>query len=170
MNTLLRSAVLLLALSEIASAQRPGVGTFGRGRAPGRMTIEPGIEAVKPVNVVNLLVENRAPLALSDTQFMKVIAIKRQLDSTNSPLMRRIDSVQRLFKTGPLFVDPSPQRRDSLLSAKALVRETIADLEDNIAAARETAFALLSATQLTKAEQIEEKAKKASASPGRGRL
>ena len=104
-----------------------------------------GIDVPKPVNVINLLVENRATVALTDSQFIHVIAIKRQLDSTNAPNYRRIDSVQRLFKPGPVFADPSPQRRDSLASANAVVREMIADIEENIADAREKAFALLSA-------------------------
>jgi hypothetical protein len=167
---LLRSTLLLLAVSATASAQRPGIGTFGRGRVPGKLTIEQGIDVPKPVNAINLLIENRAPLALSDTQFTKLIALKRQLDSTNGPLFRRIDSVQRLFKPGPVFADPSPLRRDSLAAGRATVRETIADIEDNIADAREKGYALLSASQLAKAEQIEEKARKAGAASERGRL
>jgi hypothetical protein len=166
---LFSTAVLLAGLSSTAVAQRPGVGTFGRGRGPGKLTMEDGIEAARPVNPINLLVENRATLALTDTQFKRVIAIKRTLDSTNAPLMRRIDSVERLFKRGPIFSDPSPQRRDSIAAGRAAVKETIADLEDNIADAREKAYALLSASQLPKAEEIEDKARKAGAAPARGR-
>ena len=74
------------------------------------------------MNPINLMIEHRQDLALSDTQFMKVIAIKRVLDSTNAPLVRKLDSVQRLFKKAPLFSEPSPQRRDSLAQARALVQ------------------------------------------------
>src|SRR5215468_9660227 len=108
-KTSLRFALFALAVSTAAEAQRPGMGSFGRGRGPGKLTVAPGIDVPKPVNVINLLVENRATVALSDSQFIHVIAIKRQLDSTNSPMYRRIDSVQRLFKSGPVFADPSPR-------------------------------------------------------------
>jgi hypothetical protein len=161
--------MLVLAAATVAAAQRPGMGTFGRGRGPGKLTIDPGIEAPKPVNVINLMIENRATVALTDSQFIHVIALKRQLDSTNAPMYRRIDSVQRLFKRGPLFADPSRERRDSIAAGHEVVREMIAGIEENIADAREKAFALLSASQLPKAEEIEEKARKASAAPARGR-
>ena len=128
-----------------------------------------GIEVVRPVNPINLLIENRATLALTDTQFKQVIVIKRTLDSTNAPSMRRIDSVERLFKRGPIFSDPSPQRRDSIVAGRAAVRESMADLEENIAGAREKAYALLSASQLPKAQEIEDKARKAGAATARGR-
>ena len=86
-----RAIAILLVVSTVAGAQqRPGMGTFGRGRASGKLTIDPGIEVPKPVNVINLLIENRAVVALSDSQFTRVISIKRQLDSTNAPSFRRI--------------------------------------------------------------------------------
>ena len=168
-RTCLRFVTLLLAASTVAGAQRPGMGTFGRGRGPGKLTIDPGIDAPKPVNVINLLIENRTTVALTDTQFIRIIAIKRQLDSTNGPLNRRIDSVQHVFKRGPVFADPSPQRRDSIAAGRAVIQESIAEIEENIADAREKAFALLSASQMPKAEEIEEKARKAGAAPARGR-
>ena len=114
------------------------------------------------MNAVNLLIQHRQDLALSDSQFARVIRIKRGADSTNAPLMRRLDSVQVLFKgAGPLFGDPSPERRDSLASARAVIQETVGTVRDNIADAREKAYALLSAQQLAKAESIEDKAAKA---------
>jgi hypothetical protein len=105
-KTCLRIALFALAASTAAEAQRPGMGTFGRGRGPGKLTMAPGIDVPKPVNVINLMIENRATVALTDSQFIHVIAIKRELDSTNAPMFRRIDSVQRLFKPGPVFRRP----------------------------------------------------------------
>lgn len=167
---MLRAALVVAGTAVLAEAQRPGIGTFGRGRGPGKLTVDPGLEITRPVNVVNLLVENRPTLALTDSQFTRVIAVKRQLDSTNAPLFRRIDSLQRVFKSGPVFSEPSSQRRDSLAAGRAVARETVAAIEDNIADAREKAFALLSASQQTKAEELEQKARKAGAAPPRGRL
>jgi hypothetical protein len=111
---------------------------------------------------VNLLIEHRQDLALSDSQFVRIIAVKRTLDSTNAPLVRKLDSVQRVFKAGiPIFSTPTAERRDSLAEARSLVIETIGTLRDNVAAARERAGAVLSSTQLTKAREIEEKAERA---------
>src|SRR6476661_5270562 len=98
-SIILRTVAAAVLLASAAQAQIPG--GFGRGRASGKMTMEPGIEVPRVVNPVNLLVENRAALELSETQFTRVIAIKRSLDSANAPLMRRVDSVSRLFKKGP---------------------------------------------------------------------
>ena len=146
------------------------MGSMGRGRVPGKPAREPGVEVPKVINAINLMIEHRPDLALTDSQFVRVLSIKRALDSTNAPLLRRVDSVARLFKNAPLFSQPTSQRRDSLAAGQALVRETMADVDDNIADAREKAYALLSSTQLTKAEQIEDQARKAGASPARGRL
>jgi hypothetical protein len=60
-----------------------------------------------------------------------------------------------------IFGEPSRERRDSLATARVVVQQTVADLKDNIAAARERAYGLLSAQQLTRAQEIEEKAERA---------
>jgi hypothetical protein len=142
---------------------------MGGGRGGGRSNGKYGdlnrsspIEIPKYVNAVNLLIANRQDLALSDSQFARVVRIKRSTDSTNTPFMRRLDSVQILFKgPGPLFGDPSPARRDSLTAARSLIQETVSTVRDNIADAREKAYALLSSQQLVKAESYEDKASKA---------
>jgi L-fucose mutarotase/ribose pyranase (RbsD/FucU family) len=137
---------------------------------PSGLRRDPGIEVPATINIVNLVVEHRQDLILTDTQFVRVVALKRVLDSTNAPFVRRIDSVQRLFKNVPIFSDPSAARRDSLNAAKAVVREMTADIDDNIADAKDKVFAILSTPQKERAEQIEDKARKASESAGRGRL
>jgi len=144
--------------SSTALAQRVGgmggSGGIGR-RRPGSLEREPPLVVPKTVNVINLLVEHRQDIALSDSQFQHVLTIKRTLDSTNVPLSRKLDSLQRLYKGGPIFSEPSAERRDSVANARAVVLETVASLRENIAAAREQAFALLSSTQQTKAQDIE---------------
>ena len=139
-------------------------------RLPSALRREPGIEVPPTINIVNLVIEHRQELVLTDTQFKQIVVIKRGLDSTNTPPVRRIDSVQRLFKGVPLFSEPTPAHRDSLNAGKALVRELTADIEDNIADAKDKVFALLSTAQKEQAEQIEDRARKAGASAGRGRL
>lgn len=153
------TSLWLMVVPMAAGAQR--IGGFGRGRLPGHLEREPGIAVPKVVNPVNLLVEHRQQLALSDTQFLRVIAIKRVLDSTNAPLARKLDSVQRLFKGGPVFSEPNAERRDSLARAKGLVQDMTGAIEDNNNAARDKAYALLSAQQLVIAQDLEAKAEQA---------
>ena len=157
-------AVLLLSFgSGVAVAQiRPGAGGgFGRGRGAGILSREPGVTAPKLVNAVNLLIEHRQELSLTDTQFVHIIAIKRVVDSTNAPLARRIDSVQRLFRSQPIFSEPSVAHRDSVAEGRLAVKEASAGIHENLDAARDKAYALLSSQQLAKAQEIEGKAQKA---------
>ena len=88
-----------------------GMGGIGR-RRPGNLEHEPGLVVPKQVNAVNLLIEHRQDLELSDSEFAGVARIKRALDSTNAPLVRKLDSLQRAFKGGPIFSEPSPERRE----------------------------------------------------------
>ena len=148
-----------VALPTMASAQ--GIGGFGRGRGPGKLMREPGITIPRVVNAVNLMIEHRPELALSDTQFARVIVIKRALDSTNAPLVRKLDSLQRLFKPGPLFSQPNAERRDSLAEGRSVVQETIGAITENNSTARDQAYAMLSVQQLATAQSIEAKAEQA---------
>jgi hypothetical protein len=161
LSGVLTSIALIGALPVAAIAQGGMGGRGGSGRGFGRgggIKRAPGVEVPQVVNAVNLLVEHRQDLALTDTQFTRVIAIKRALDSTNAPLMRKLDSVQRLFKNGPLFSNGSPERRDSLSEANSLVRETVAAVRENNATGRDQAYALLSSRQLDSAHGLEAKA------------
>jgi hypothetical protein len=160
-------ALLGLAPTAMAQAQRGimgGRGALPPGRGPGGFQRSGGVQLPKYTNAVNLLIEHRQDLALSDSQFVRFIAAKRSLDSTNAPLLRKLDSVQRLFKNGgPLFSAPSQQRRDSLAEAHAFVGETMATVRENISAARDSAFGFLSSVQLTRARELEAKAEKVAA-------
>jgi len=141
-----------LAVGQGGMGRGVGRGSFGRGAGIQRAS---GVEIPQVVNAVNLLIEHRQELTLSDTQFTRVIAIKRALDSTNAPLMRRLDSVQRLFKNGPLFSEGSVERRDSVAEARSLVRDVTAAVRENNATGRDQAYALLSAKQLDTAHSLE---------------
>jgi hypothetical protein len=159
------AALALVIVTSAAAAQQRGLGGmggFGRGRGIGNTDREPALVIPKYVNAVNLLIEHRQDLALTDTQFVQVVALKRALDSANVPLSRRLDSLQRLFKgRGPLFGEPSAARRDSLASARAVVQETIGSVRDNVSATRDKLYTLLSFSQRSKAQELEDKAEKA---------
>jgi hypothetical protein len=159
--------VFLCVASSAAIAQR-GMGGGGRGMGGGMgrgkvgdLTRESAIVIPKYVNPVNLLIEHRQELTLTDSQFAHVVIIKRALDSANTPLVRRLDSLQRLFKGGtPIFSSPSPERRDSIATARAVVQETIGNVRENVSAARDKAYGLLSYPQRTRAQELEDKAEK----------
>lgn len=161
------AAVFLAVFSGSAAGQRGimgGRGALTPGRGPGSLARDGGVQVPKYVNSVNLLIEHRQDLALNDSQFVRLIAAKRALDSINVPLLRKLDSVQRVFKSGvPMFSAPSVQRRDSLAEARVVVSETLATVRQNIAVARDRAYVVLSPTQLTKAQELEERAEKATA-------
>jgi hypothetical protein len=155
--------VLLVGLTPaLALAQRGGGGGFGRGRGPGNLARESGLVIPQQVNMINLLIQHRQDVALSDSQFVRVIALKRGLDSTNAPSVRRLDSLSRLFRGGtPIFSEPSRARRDSIAEAGFVMRDLVAAVHDNNATARDKAYELLNEQQLLKAREIESKAEKA---------
>jgi hypothetical protein len=132
-----------------------GVGPNGQKGKPGRLARDEGISIPGIVNPVNLLIERRLTVQLNDTQFTKIIAIKRALDSTNAPMSRKLDSIARLYKPRPIFSVVSPERRDSIAQAHPVVLELVAGIRENISSARDSAYALLSAKQLATAQGIE---------------
>lgn len=162
-------ALIVLCLASSGAIAQRGMGGRGMGGGSGMgrgkigdLTRESAIVIPKYVNPVNLLIEHRQELTLTDSQFAHVVTIKRALDSANTPLLRKLDSVQRLFKGGtPLFSEPSAERRDSIATARAVVTETIGTVRDNVSGARDKAYGLLAYPQRTKAQELEDKAEKA---------
>jgi hypothetical protein len=138
-----------------------GMGPDGQKGKPGRLSRDMGISIPKIVNPVNLLIEHRLEVALNDTQFTKIIAIKRVLDSTNAPMSRKLDSIARLYKPRPIFSMITQERRDSIADAHPVVLELVAGLRENISNARDSAYTLLSARQLTTAQGLESVAEQA---------
>lgn len=168
-----RIMCVLALVPAVAGAQRGGMGGMGRGGRTPSIAHEDALQIPKIVNGVNLLIEHRQELALTDSQFKRIIFIKRGLDSTNAPLMRSLDSVQHLFKGGGIrFGSPSAAQRDSLAEAHAMVSATQVAIRSNIADWHDKAFSVLSFTQMTKAQAIEDKEAQAiaeEAAKGKGR-
>ena len=157
------ATLVFLCIATPAFAQGGRRGGFGRGGAMGPSRA-PNLTIPKPINMINLLIAQRQDLALSDSQFAHVISIKRSLDSTNAPQMRKLDSIEHIFKGGqPIFSQPSAAHRDSLFEARGAIHDAVAAIESNNADARDHAYALLSEPQLTKAKAIEAKAEAAKA-------
>jgi hypothetical protein len=152
-------SLILASAPAVVFAQRGG---FGRGGRPPGIARQPGLTIPKPVNMINLLIEHRPDVALTDSQFKRIIDFKRELDSTNAPQMRRLDSLSRLFRGGtPMFSSVSPARRDSLAQARGVLRDVIAIIDENNSTARDRAYAILTEPQLSKAKTIQAAAEKA---------
>jgi hypothetical protein len=161
---------VLALLPSVSLAQR--IGGLGRGgrSGGGGMSVEQALVIPKVVNGVNLLIEHRQELALSDSQFKQIILVKRSLDSTNAPLMRKLDSVQFLFKGGGIrFGNESRARRDSLAEARAMIGETQVAIRSNISDAHERVSGILSFAQVTKAQDLEAAAEKAIQDEAKGK-
>ncbi|HEY4217215.1 MAG TPA: hypothetical protein VGM67_08755 [Gemmatimonadaceae bacterium] len=145
-------------------------GGRGGGRGASGLAVEPAVVIPKLVNVVNLLIEHRQELALTDSQFKKIIVVKRSLDSTNAPLMRSLDSIQFLFKGGGIrFGSPSTARRDSLAEAHSAIAATQVAIRENISDAHEKVYGILSFAQATQAQDLESKEAKTIADDEKGK-
>ena len=159
----LRMMIAAVSLPAALGAQTRigGMGPDGQKGKPGRLSRDMGISIPKIVNRINLLIEHLQTLALSDTQFAKIIVIKRALDSTNAPLSRKLDSIARLYKPRPIFSNITQERRDSIAEAHPMVLELVAGIRENISSAKDSAYSLLSARQLSTAQGIESVAEQA---------
>ena len=159
----LRMVIAAVSLPAALGAQTRigGMGPDGQKGKPGRLARDMGITIPKIVNPVNLLIEHRLEVALNDTQFTKIIAIKRALDSTNAPASRKLDSLQRLFHPRPIFSTVSQERRDSIAQAHPVMLDLVAAIRENISSATDSAYALLSARQLTTAQGLQAVAEQA---------
>ena len=162
-GVVLRMVIAAVSLPAALSAQTRigGMGPDGQKGKPGRLSRDMGISIPKIVNPVNLLIEHRLEVALNDTQFIKIVAIKRVLDSTNAPMSRKLDSIARLYKPRPIFSMITPERRDSIAEAHPVVLDLVAGIRENISNARDSAYTLLSAKQLTTAQGLESVAEQA---------
>jgi hypothetical protein len=148
-------AAVTLPVALGAQTRVGGMGPNGQKGKPGRLARDEGISIPAIVNPVNLLIEHRLEVALNDTQFTKIIAIKRTLDSTNAPMSRKLDSIARLYKPRPIFSVITDERRDSIAQAHPMVLDLVAGIRENISSAKDSAYALLSARQLSTAQGIE---------------
>jgi hypothetical protein len=152
-------AVGLLTLGgTTASAQLPGPGrgnSIGVGRSPGRD--DPAMKEIGPelelrlANGVNIIVAHARDLQLTSDQLARVIVIKRQLDSLNTPLMRELDSLQRANRKRE---EPMHSRGDLPDAPDPVLQRTLDQLHTNMRGAEEDAYEVLSGAQLQQALQM----------------
>ena len=149
--------VLLSASGTVAGAQLPGGrgNSIGVGRSPGRD--DPAMKEIGPelelrlANGVNIIVAHAKDLSLTGDQLARVIAIKRRLDSLDTPLMRELDSLQRANRQREL---PLHSRGDLPEPSNPAIERTLDLLRTNMRGAEEDAYEVLSGTQLQQALQM----------------
>ena len=155
------AVALLFAASATAGAQMPGRGgAMGIGRSPGRddpamKEIGPGLE-LRLANGVNIIIAHARELSLSSDQLSRVAVIKRRLDSTNTPLMRELDSLERANRDRGVV----PKSKGDLPDpANPDIERTLDALRTNLRSAEEDAYQVLSGTQLQRALQMVKEAR-----------
>ena len=160
---LVTAAVLpLLASGVAAGAQRPGGrgSSMSVGRSPSRD--DPAMKEIgaalelRLANGVNIVIGHAKELSLTADQLARVVAIKRQLDSTNTPLMHELDSLERATRgreKAPRSKGDLPERSDPAID------ETLGQLRTNLHNAELDAYEVLSGGQLQKALQMVKEAR-----------
>ena len=153
---------LLFGSGAVASAQLPGGrgSSMSVGRSPNRD--DPALKEIgaalelRLANGVNVIIGHAKELSLSSEQLTRVVAIKRQLDSLNTPLMRELDSLERANRgreKAPRVKGDLPEPTDPA------VAETLGQLRTNLHHAELDAYEVLSGEQLQKALQMVKEAR-----------
>ena len=156
------AATLLLASSVVGRAQLPGGrgSSMSVGRSPNRD--DPAMKEIgaalelRMANGVNIIIGHAKELSLTGEQLARVVAIKRQLDSLNTPLMRELDSLERAGRgkeKAPRSKGDLPEPSDPQLD------ETLGALRTNLHNAELDAYEVLSGEQLQKALQMVKEAR-----------
>lgn len=140
-------------------------GRMGAGREFGQSADDPLVSEPRPVNDVSVLIQHRQQLALSDSQFIQLVAIRRSVDSVNFPLERRLDSLLHVERDASSAFRRLPA--DTVRHIRDLARSTLDELAANIRPATERAHNLLSERQVQMAATFEQQAQELAAQQAR---
>jgi len=158
MNSIRLTARVLIATLLIPVALAAQVkGRMGAGREFGQSADDPLVSEPRPVNDVSVLIQHRQQLALSDSQFLQLVSIRRSVDSANFPLERRLDSLLHVERDASSTFRRLPA--DTLRHLRDIARSTLDALAANIRPATERAHSLLSDRQVDMAATFEQQAR-----------
>jgi hypothetical protein len=132
-------------------------GQMAAGREFGQNGDDPLLSEPRPVNEVSVLIQHRQQLALTDTQFVQLVSIRRAVDSLNFPLERRLDSLIRVERGASSAFRRLPA--DTVRHPRDLARGTLDAMASNIRPATERAHTLLSDHQVELAATYEQQAR-----------
>jgi hypothetical protein len=156
------ATALLFGSGAVGQAQLPGGrgSSMSVGRSPNRD--DPAMKEIgaalelRLANGVNIIIGRAKELSLTGEQLARVVVIKRQLDSLNTPLMRELDSLERANRSR----DKVPRSKGDLPEPPdPVLEETLGQLRTNLHNAELDAYEALSAEQLQKALQMVKEAR-----------
>ena len=156
------TTVLLLGSGAVVNAQLPGGrgSNMSVGRSPNRD--DPALKEIgaalelRLANGVNIIIGHAKELSLTGEQLTRVVVIKRQLDSLNTPLMRALDSLERANRGR----DKAPRVKGDLPEpTDPAIDRTLGQLRTNLHNAELDAYEVLSGEQLQKALQMVKEAR-----------
>jgi hypothetical protein len=160
-------ASVVLMLPAVASAQMGGRGGgMGGGRrgggGDGSMRERRGGQdaaPARPVSVVGLVLDHATELAITDSQRVRLQAIRRTLDSANAPLLARLDSLRPTSR--PINPDDMSQaQRDEVTARRSALATVMEGLRESHAEARKATMDLLAPAQQQRAAELEQDAVK----------
>jgi hypothetical protein len=110
--------------------------------------------------VAALVLDHASELAITDSQRVKLGAIRQVQDSANRPWLQRLDSLRPAGRPANGPNDLSQEQRDEIAARRAAINEIMAGMRETNAEARQQTMALLSEDQQKKAAKLEDEAKK----------
>lgn len=151
----LRALIVTLAIPAALAAQING--RMAAGREFGQSSNDPLVSEARPVNNVSVLIQHKQQLALTDSQFVQLVAIRRTVDSVNFPLERRLDSLVRVQRSASSAFRRLPA--DTARHLRDVARSTLDELAANMRPATDRAHALLTDRQIQMAAIFEQQAR-----------
>jgi hypothetical protein len=146
------ASFVLAALPSVAGAQyiHHDNDPFGGKPAP-----------IVPVSVAKTILDrNDKDLALADSQRTQLKRIQAKLDSTNAPLLQRLEAARPTWRPAGGLGDLSPEQRDQLVAFRRVQEAVIDSLTPNVQKANEAARAVLNPDQQERAAKLEKDARK----------
>ena len=146
------AAFVLVALPSVARAQyvHHDNDPFGGKPAP-----------IVPVSVAKAILDrNDNDMALADSQRTQLQHIQAKLDSTNAPLLKRLEAARPTWRPAGGLGDLSQEQRDQLVAFRRVQEAVVDSLTPNVQKANEAARAVLNPEQQERAAKLEKDARK----------
>ncbi|HEX7977933.1 MAG TPA: hypothetical protein VF461_04985 [Gemmatimonadaceae bacterium] len=116
---------------------------------------------IAPPSVAKAILDrNDKDMELDDSQRTQLQHIQAKLDSTNAPLMQRLEAARPTWRPAGGLGDLSQEQRDQLVAFRHTQVAIVDSLTPNIEKANAEARALLNPDQLDRAAKLEKDARK----------
>ena len=146
------ASFVLVALPSVAGAQfvHHDNDPFGGKPAP-----------IVPVSVAKAILDrNDKDMELADSQRTQLQHIQAKLDSTNAPLLKRLEAARPTWRPAGGLGDLSQEQRDQLVAFRHVQEAIVDSLTPNVQKANDAARAVLNPEQQERAAKLEKDARK----------